>query len=80
MLRSFAWSWSLLALLAAASTWFIWAGWPVIAWLYIGVFAGVVLRDIGRIRILSHTWPVFHTVLDWERIQQILASDETDAA
>lgn len=78
VLRSFALSWSLLALMGAASTWFIWAGWPVVAWLYIGVCAGAFLRDISRIHLLFRTWPMLHAVLDWERAQELHASNETD--
>lgn len=74
VLRSFVLSWSLLALIAAASTGFIWAGWPVVAWLYIGACAGAFLRDIGRIRILFRNWDVLHAVLDWERVQELHAS------
>jgi hypothetical protein len=76
VLRSFAVPWLVLALLAGGSTWFIWAGWPAIAWLFIGACAGAVLRDIGRIQLLCRTWPVTQTSLDWQRVQELLASDD----
>jgi len=76
VLRSLAVPWLVLALLAGASTWFIWAGWPVVAWLFIGVCAGAFLRDIGRIRILFQTWPVTHAALDWQRVQELLSSND----
>jgi hypothetical protein len=80
VLRSFAVPWLMLALLAAASTWFIWAGWPVVAWLIIGTCAGAFLRDIGRIQILFRTWQVTRAALDWQRIQELLSSDDSASA
>jgi len=80
VVRAYALPWTLLAAMASASTWFIWAGWPVVAWLLIGVCAGAFLRDIGRIRILFQSWPLLHAVLDWERVQELHASDESNAA
>ena len=79
VLRSFAVSWLVLALLAAASTWFIGAGWPAVAWLFIGTCAGAFLRDIGRIQILFRTWPVLHASLDWQRVQELLSADDNAA-
>jgi hypothetical protein len=74
--RSIALPWVLLAvLIAIASTVYFWLGMPVAAWLCIGAFAGVVLRDIGRLRLVFRTWPAVHAVLDWERLEELLASD-----
>src|SRR4030095_480079 len=79
MLRSFAVAWLVLALLAGASAWFIWAGWPAVAWLFIGVCAGAFLRDIGRIRILFRTWPVLRASLDWQRVHDLLLANDNAA-
>lgn len=76
VLRAFGFSWGVLVLLAAASTWFIRAGWSPVAWVFIGICAGAFLRDVGRIRILFRTWPVIHSVLDWQRVQELLLSDD----
>jgi hypothetical protein len=78
VLRSFALSWVVLALMAAATTWFIWAGWPAVAWLCIGICLGAFLRDIGRIRLLFRSWPLLHAILNWERVQELHASSEAD--
>jgi hypothetical protein len=76
VLRSFAVPWIILAMLAGASTWYIWAGVPIVAWLFIGACAGAFLRDIGRIQILFRTWPVLHASLDWQRVQDLLSADD----
>ena len=75
VLRAFAVSWLLLAACAAASTWFIWAGWPVVAWVLIGLCGGAFLRDIGRIQVFLRTWPVLHAIIDWPRVQELLSSE-----
>jgi hypothetical protein len=79
MLRAFAIPWLLLTGAATASTWFIWAGWPVATWLLIGMCAGAFLRDIGRIQVFLRTWPMLHAVIDWQRVQKLLSSDEPNA-
>jgi hypothetical protein len=76
VLRSFAVPWLILAMLAGASTWFIWAGWPLVTWLFMGACAGAFLRDIGRIQIFFRTWPVLHASLNWQRVQELLSADE----
>jgi hypothetical protein len=40
-------------------------------WLVVGMYAGMVLRDLGWIRRISLAWPFNERVLDWDKVQRI---------
>ncbi|XHR29546.1 MAG: hypothetical protein ACFUZC_03110 [Chthoniobacteraceae bacterium] len=40
-----------------------------------GVFAVVILRDIGYFRRTVSSWSVLREVLDWNKIEKLLAAD-----
>jgi hypothetical protein len=45
---------------------------------FIGVaFATAVVRDIGTFRRAALGWLVTRSVIDWQRVQQLLASDDS---
>jgi hypothetical protein len=49
-----------------------------IAAAFVGVvFATAVVRDIGLFRRGALGWPVTRSVIDWQRVEQLLASDGT---
>jgi hypothetical protein len=37
----------------------------------LGLFVGLLMRDIGYIQMLVHTWPMNATILDWEKIERL---------
>ena len=47
-----------------------------------GILTGVVARDLGWFRRSVQIWPALSRVIDWARLDALLASDETspDAA
>lgn len=42
----------------------------------IGMGAGAFLRDIARFRMTTQIWPVFQYIVDWEKVDQLLAADK----
>src|SRR5438309_12872 len=38
---------------------------------------GAWLRDIGRAQVLVRTWPVMQEVINWERVRQLVQTDDT---
>ena len=72
VLRRFLLSWLLLVVLAGASSFYLWAGWPTFFWLFAGVCAGAWLRDIGRILVTLRTWRIIKEITDWEKVRQLL--------
>ena len=50
-----------------------------IRWVAIGVFFGVILRDIGLFWRAVNIWPMTAAVLDWERVDQLLAESNMAA-
>lgn len=45
---------------------------------YVGVaFVAIILRDIGYFRRSARIWPVLQQVLDWQKVEQLAASDES---
>jgi hypothetical protein len=52
-------------------------GEPWIGWIAIGLFLGVLLRDIGLFQRSVRLWPMTSAVLDWERIDELLAESSS---
>ena len=40
-----------------------------------GIALGAFVRDCGRLRLVSHLWPVVHHVMDWHKVNELLAED-----
>ncbi|HWY32874.1 MAG TPA: hypothetical protein VNX46_19065 [Candidatus Acidoferrum sp.] len=78
--RAFWIAWLLLLVVPAMGSWFIWAGWPVIGWVFIGISIGAFLRDVNRILSLFRTWPAIHEIIKWERLRELMQSHEKNAA
>jgi hypothetical protein len=78
--RTFWLLWLLLLVPPAMGCWFIWAGLPVLGWIFIGASIGAFLRDVNRILSLSRTWAVIHEIIKWERLRELIQSYEKDAA
>ena len=49
-------------------------------WLIVGLALGAILGDVGRLQVLLRTWPVLHEVIRWERVAELLNSDEKSGA
>lgn len=75
VMRSYWIPWVLILVLAGISSWFIWAGWPALGWLYIGACLGAIWRDVNHILVFLRTWPAQHEVIKWERVNDLLTSD-----
>ena len=79
IVRSFWILWLLLLVFVAAGRWYMWAGWPTVGWLLIGVSIGAFLRDVKRICSLFCTWPVIHEIINWKRVRELIQCREKDA-
>ena len=44
-------------------------------WLWIGLVAGAFFRDIGRFRGLVRVWPVYREIINWQRVKELLETD-----
>jgi hypothetical protein len=44
--------------------------------LLIGVCAGAFFRDIGRFRALVCVWPIYKEIINWQRVSELLESNE----
>lgn len=40
-----------------------------------GLGVGGLLRGFGRLKLASRLWPVVHHVMDWQKVDQLLAVD-----
>ena len=40
-----------------------------------GMALGAFARDCGRLRLVSHLWPVVHHVMDWHKVNELLTED-----
>jgi hypothetical protein len=70
-------SWLVLLLLAALASWLnFWGGWTGGGWVCIGMCFGAILRDVGRFQVLLRTWPALHEVISWERVSELIESNE----
>lgn len=65
---------SLIAGCAAASSWFL-LEMPAIIFLVIGLAAGSLLRDYGRIKQTVQSWPVLEQIIDWDQVNGLLNAD-----
>ncbi len=71
-LHRLALTWSLLAALFAA----VYMIFPAFALLIACFLAGAMLRDIGYIRSARKVWPVSFAVIDWTKVDELLAGNE----
>src|SRR5262245_42896491 len=56
----------------AVMWWLVPQGWPLI----VGLSIGALSKDISYIRSLRAQWPAMAEVIDWEKVDKLLASDE----
>jgi hypothetical protein len=49
---------------------------PAFALLIACFLAGAILRDIGYIRSARKVWPVSFAVIDWTKVDELLAGNE----
>ena len=68
-LRRLAFSWSLLLALSAAVYLIFPRAWMLVA----GLAAGSCLRDLGYIRSARTVWPISLRVIDWAKVDELLA-------
>ena len=63
--------WILLGLVSTFAFWFFtWGGWPSVAWVYLGAFIGVFLRDIRAVLVFQRNWPVLLEIINWDRLHR----------
>ncbi len=56
-------------------------GWLACGWLALHRrLLGAMLRDVNRIISLRRTWPMLHEIISWERVRELLESNEKDVA
>ena len=51
---------------------------PAFSLILVGMLIGVLSRDLGAFRKTVRVWPALVAVLDWNRIDQLLADDNDD--
>ena len=73
--RRLAGSWSLMAALAAG----VYLIRPQMWLLVAGMVAGTCLRDLGYIRSARAVWPVSFRVIDWTKVDELLAGSQTQS-
>jgi len=74
-LRRLARSWSLLAALTLAACVILPQIWMLVA----GLVAGTCIRDLGYVRSARAVWPVSLTVIDWAKVDELLADGKLEA-
>ena len=70
----------LLAFTCAGAALLYLAGGPTAAALIVVASATAVVRDIGLFRRAALGWPVTRSVIDWRRVERLLAADGTPPA
>lgn len=40
-------------------------------WVIIGLYAGMILRDIGWFWAIKKTWPFSEKITDWEKVERL---------
>lgn len=53
-----------------------WAGLTALAWACGGAFAAMMLRDVGWYRQNVLAWPLTREILDWDRVDALLAEHD----
>ena len=48
-----------------------------LTWVALGLFAGVLLRDIGNFLLFINVWPATAAVLDWAELERLLDTAES---
>ncbi len=71
-LRRLARTWSLLVALGALTALIF----PQVWMLAAGLVAGSCLRDLGYVRSARAVWPVSFTVIDWPKVDDLLADSK----
>jgi hypothetical protein len=51
-------------------------GFEKVGWLWVGLIAGAFARDIGRFRGVVSVWPVYKEIINWQRVSDLLDSNE----
>jgi hypothetical protein len=71
---------SWLFFLAVGALVFAWlsAVFPALAWLYVGLLGGAILRDVRYILTAIGMWPVTRQILDFKRIATLVEEHEAD--
>ena len=72
-LRRFARSWSLMAALSVVVYLILPQMWTLVA----GLVAGSCLRDLGYVRSARAVWPVSLKVIDWTKVDELLADSKS---
>jgi hypothetical protein len=62
-----------LATFIALGCW--WFGMPEVALFSLAMVAGVLLRDIGMLRVSARLWPVNVAITDWKRVDELIAEN-----
>ena len=70
--------WLLMATVALFSYFFLVPALPALGWLFVGIYAGTLLRDFGYYQVASRMWPVTKEILDWKRVSELIESHEKD--
>lgn len=52
---------------------------PIAAALIGGLTAGALLRDVGWFRRQIIGWPMTCAIIDWQRVEQLVTSDDSGA-
>jgi hypothetical protein len=55
-------------------------GFENIGWLWIGFAGGAFGRDIGRFRGIVRVWPIYKEITNWQRVSELLESNENHDA
>ena len=72
--------WLICFVILPADGWFlIWGGWPTVGWLFLGFALGILLTNIGRIRLFIAVWPALRETVDWEKLNALVQANEKDA-
>jgi hypothetical protein len=69
--------WLLLVAVCSFGFWFSSVkGLPDFAWMFAGMLIGMILRDIGWIRLSRQSFQVLKEFIDWDRIRAVLQTTE----
>ncbi len=63
--------WLIAAVWCGVMSWLLPAGWPA----FVGLTLGFWARDVGHIRSAQSAWPALATVVDWDRLEEVLEAE-----
>jgi hypothetical protein len=72
--------WLIFSAFGAWSYYFLVVVAPAIGWLYFGLVFGVFFRDISHYRDSRRIWPLTNQVTDWNRVQELVETYESELA